>query len=73
MKTTKYNNMIEAFECDFNLALEGQKTLDILGDLIEDKNAGLLRDIDLLQELSYLLRTGKAEIHLLEEANDETK
>ena len=71
MKTTKYNNMIEAFECDFNLALEGQRTLDILGDLIEDKNEGLLRDINLLQELSYLLRSGKAEIHLIEEASDE--
>ena len=71
MKTTKYNNMIEAFECDFNLALEGKKKLSKLDKAIENNNKRLLNDIDLLGELSYLLRSGKAEIHLIEEARYE--
>lgn len=71
-KTDKFNNMIEAFQCDFSLALEGYDVFKSLRELIEDKDERLLKDIDLLRELSWLLRNGKAEIHLIEEANDET-
>lgn len=61
-KTNKFNNMIEAFECDFDLAREGEKDLNELQELINKKDEKLLKDIDLLCELSYLLRYGKAEI-----------
>lgn len=72
MKTDKYNDMLEAFESDFNLALEGEKILAELDELIQDKDDQLIEDIELLKELSFLLRNGKAEIHLVEEATDET-
>lgn len=72
MKTDKYNDMLEAFECDFTLALEGEKSLAELDELIQDKDDQLIEDIELLKELSFLLRNGKAEIHLVEEASDET-
>lgn len=65
MKTDKFNNMIEAFGCDFNLILEGERSFSSLDTLIENKNEKLLTDMGLLQELSYLLRYGKAEIHLI--------
>jgi hypothetical protein len=68
MKTDKYNNMLEAFECDFTLALMGRRILTELEKHIADKDERLIKDIKLLHELSYLLRNGKAEIHLVEEA-----
>lgn len=68
MKTDKFNNMIEAFECDFKLAVQGDRTLSELDKRIKEGNLKLLHDIDLLQELSYLLRHGGAEIHLVEES-----
>lgn len=67
MKTEKFNNMISSFQCDFTLAKEddnGRKLAD-LDDLIEKKDENLLRDIELLEELEWLLRNGKAEIHLV--------
>ena len=70
MKTDKFNNMIEAFECDFNLAVQGDHTLSELDKQIKEGDLKLLHDIDLLNELSYLLRHGKAEIHLVEENAD---
>ena len=60
--TEKYGLMIESFECDFALALEGAKTLDGLQTALENKNEKLLGDIELLEELSFLLRYGKAKI-----------
>ena len=70
MKTEKFNGMIEAFECDFNLAVEGGYDLSDLDEIIKDKSdprhEKMLTDIDLLRELSFLLRNGKAEILLIE-------
>ena len=66
-KTDKFNKMIEAFECDFILAKNRQKSLGSLDISIFEKEEKLMADIDLLEELSYLLRYGKAEIHLIEE------
>lgn len=60
--TDEYRYMIEGFECDFNLAVEGDDILDTLQHLIETKNENMLKDIDLLQKLSYLLRNGKVKI-----------
>lgn len=57
-ETDKFNSMIEAFECDFALALEGARSL---GDL-NLKSERIKKDIELLEELSFLLRSGKAKI-----------
>ena len=66
-KTDKFNRMIEAFECDFVLAKEGKYSISELENKVIFKDEKLMADIDLLEELSYLLRYGKAEIHLIEE------
>ncbi len=66
MKTDKFNNMISSFQCDFTLAKDMNKKLADLDDLIEKKDKNLLHDIELLEELEWLLRNGKAEIHLVE-------
>ena len=66
MITHKFNDMIEAFECDFNLAVEGDHSLSELEKQIKNGDLKLLHDISLLKELSFLLRHGKAEIHLME-------
>ena len=67
MKTTKYNAMISAFQCDLSLARDGEMKMAELDTQIKNKNERLLNDIDLLEELEYLLRHGKAEIHIVEE------
>ena len=66
-KTDKFNAMIEAFECDFVLAKEGKYEISELDNKVKFKDEKLMKDNDLLEELSYLLRYGKAEIHLTEE------
>lgn len=68
MKTDKFNNMISSFQCDFTLAKEGynDRRLADLDDLIAAKDENLLRDIELLEELEWMLRNGKAEIHIVE-------
>jgi hypothetical protein len=72
MKTDKFNKMIEAFECDFNLALENKHSLSELDNRIKAKDEKILKDIDLLQELSYLLRYNKAEIRLIDDSDKNT-
>lgn len=66
MKTDKFNNMIEVFACDFDLAIQNVHPLTKLQKEIENGNEFLLKDIDLLCELDYMLRHGKAEIHIVE-------
>ena len=66
-KTDKFNLMIEAFECDFSLAKDGSHSLSELEKKIKSNDEKIMKDIDLLEELSWLLRNGKAEIHLIEE------
>jgi hypothetical protein len=65
IKTNKYNNMISAFQCDFSLAKDGENKLSDLDNKIKQKESMLLKDIELLEELEYLLRSDKAEIHIL--------
>lgn len=69
MKTDKFNNMISSFQCDFSLAKENDndRRLADLDDLIAAKDENLLMDIELLEELEWMLRNGKAEIHIVEE------
>lgn len=68
MKTDKFTDMIEAFECDFVLARDGkEEQLPQLQELLKKGDQRLLHDIDLLEELSWLLRNGRAEIILKED------
>lgn len=69
MKTYKFNNMISAFQADFSLAMKDNNNIRManLDDLIEKKDESLLRDIKLLEELEWMLRNGKAEIHIVED------
>ena len=67
-KTTKYNNMISAFQCDFSLARDGYLKLAEI-DYILDKPEGeeLRNDIGLLEELEIGLRYGRLAIVEVEE------
>lgn len=60
--TGKYINMIEAFECDFSLAVHNKKDIAELDSTIKNKDEKLLKDIELLKELSFLLRNNKIKI-----------
>lgn len=63
--TEKYIHMIEAFECDFSLAIDKDSNFDLeeLQQQINEKsNYILLRDIYLLKELSFNLRHNKYKI-----------
>lgn len=66
--TEKYIHMIHSFECDFVLAISKDNDFDlsVLQQQIDEKsNYTLLKDIVLLQELSFNLRHRK--IKLIEE------
>lgn len=53
--TEEFIDMIEAFECDFNILLEDNKGKDKL--ILElPRSEILIRDIDLLGKLSFNLR-----------------
>jgi hypothetical protein len=58
--------MISAFQCDFSLAKGYPAFLCDLGRYLLDENSSLYKDIELLEELEFLLRHGKAEIHIIE-------
>ena len=62
--TKRYENMIEAFECDFNLPFNYNDftMFDDLKRLIKNKNKRLVKDIELLQELSFGIRYGNLKI-----------
>lgn len=61
--TQKYINMIQAFECDFRLEIDEPLEHNI-SKLLRNKklNKKLLKDIELLEELSFDLRNEKIEI-----------
>lgn len=63
-KTDKYDSMIRAFDCDFDLACQGDNVLSALQKNIENNNENTMANIKLLSELAYLLRTGDAEIRV---------
>lgn len=70
--TNKYNNMISAFQCDFACVRDGiiNHTLSELDAAIKNpddpRHKGINKDIDLLEELEFLLRYGKAKIMVKE-------
>mgnify|MGYP000021018448 FL=1 len=58
-ETERFSDMIEAFECDFSLAMNKNSKYslkDLQETIEEDCNSKLKKDIDLLQELSFDLR-----------------
>lgn len=59
--TNKYLNMIHAFECDFSIAKNYNEygRIDTLKNLLINKDVRLLKDIELLEELSFNLRHKK--------------
>ena len=63
-QTGKYAGMIEAIECDFNLAADPESGhgLDELQIKIEQEDRRIFSDIKLLQELSYGIRHGSIRI-----------
>jgi hypothetical protein len=65
MKTDKFNRMIEKFECDFSLIKEGKRKFSSLDIKMKDFRYSLSEDMELMQELSTMLRYGQAEIHLI--------
>lgn len=56
--------MISAFQCDFSLARDGEKSIKELDYMIQNKDPDIMKDIELLEELEYMLRHDKAEIHI---------
>ena len=67
MKTDKFNNMISAFQCDLSLAKDPSYRLVRLDRKIKNGDERILKDIELLEELEWLLRNDRAEIHLIDE------
>jgi hypothetical protein len=69
--TDEYKNMIESFECDFSLASDGEYSLYQLEDTLKEENVEfntrLVKDIELLEKLSYGLRYEKLKIVEVEE------
>lgn len=70
IKTDKFNRMIEAFECDFVLARDNGYSLTQLSQNIRRGDEKILKDIELLEELSWLLRNGQAEIFIKEQTEN---
>lgn len=60
--TARYDSMIYSFTADLDLAVQGDKPLSGLDDLISENNAYLMEDIDLMGELSFGLRHGRVKI-----------
>lgn len=56
--TEDFVYMIDAFSCDFDLAVQNKNKLWELNKEIENKNQRLLHDIDKLRELSYCIGNG---------------
>lgn len=62
--TTRFDRMIESFECDFQLAKDGENRLGDLDNCIKAGDEKITKDIELLAELSFLIRNGKAKIFI---------
>lgn len=61
--TEKFSTMLEAFECDFVLARDSGKSLIEIQTALQSKNEKLLKDIKLLEYLSFGLRHGTIKIY----------
>lgn len=68
----KYENMIQSFDCDFQLELDNPDEFSI-SKLIKKKPKELQEDIKLLNKLAFLIRHGKARIEIDYIDDDEKK
>lgn len=73
--TNKYKNMIEAFECDFGVATDHNdfRILRGLPGLIKNRDERIMKDIELLEELSFGLRHGYLKIYDVREEKKNDK
>lgn len=55
--TSDFENMIQSFAADFELAIDGKNKITIA-----NKNPRLLHDIEKLSELAFYLRTNQVKI-----------
>lgn len=62
----EYEIMIQRFDCDFQLELEEEVNIS---KEIKKENKELLKDIELLNKLAYLIRHGKARIEVEDSDN----
>lgn len=67
--TGEYAKMIEAFECDFVLTRDDNDLSDLQKNL-QNKDGRILRDIELLEKLSYGIRYGKVKIMEVEKGEE---
>ena len=68
--TEDFLHVIDAFACDFDLAVQNENKLWELNKEIENKNQRLLHDIDKLCELSYYMRHGVIKLIKEEKENE---
>ena len=65
MLQKKFLHVIDAFACDFDLAIGNKNILLNINNKIQNKNKQILQDIDILSALSFYMRHGK--IRLIKE------
>lgn len=66
--TEDFLHAIDAFSCDFDLAVDNENVLLELNKKIKSKNKRLLQDIDKLCALSFYMRHGV--IRLIKEESE---
>ena len=60
--TKDFIHVIDAFACDFDLAIDDKNILLNINDKIQNKDKRILQDIDRLSALSFYIRHGKIRI-----------
>ena len=63
--TEDFLHVIDAFACDFDLAIDDKNILLNINNRIQNKDKQILQDIDRLSALSFYIRHGK--IRLIKE------
>lgn len=62
----KYEEMIQKFANDFTLEMVMPESYS-MSDLIKKADKSLMKDINLLDKLAYLIRNGKATVKVIED------
>ena len=57
--TKDFIHVIDAFACDFDLAIDDKNILLNINNRIQNKDKRILQDIDRLSALSFYIRNGK--------------
>lgn len=60
--TEDFLHVIDAFACDFDLAIDDKNILLNINNRIQNKDKQVLQDIDRLSALSFYIRHGKIRI-----------